>query len=397
MQTRTSELQLAKERAEHSEHVKQQFLANMSHEICTPMHAIVGLNDALLRKEHLPGQEAYLKAVAQSSNNLLELVNDILDLSKIEAGRMEKEAVPLDPGELIASLGSLLSPRAEAKGLALRSRIAPEVPGTLIGDPGRFNQVLMNIVGNAIKFTAEGYVSIAVDMEKLPSGQIMLNTAVSDTGIGIAAARLPSIFNEFSQADNSYTRKYGGSGLGLTISKRLTELLGGTLTVESSPGKGSTFTLTIPFTLPPPEKAPATTMDDKPDAPEGLKDLEVLLVEDHALNVMVAREVLSAAIPGVTIDVALNGLEAVEMTATKRYDVILMDVQMPMMDGYEATRIIRAREAGRKPVPIIGVTANVMPTELERCMEAGMNGHLTKPFTREELMEVVGESLFKGR
>lgn len=273
MQTRTSELQLAKERAEHSEHVKQQFLANMSHEIRTPMHAIVGLNDALLRKEHLPGQEAYLKAVAQSSNNLLELVNDILDLSKIEAGRMEKEAVPLDPGELIASLVSLLSPRAEAKGLALRSRIAPEVPGTLIGDPGRFNQVLMNIVGNAIKFTAEGYVSIAVDMEKLPSGQIMLNTAVSDTGIGIAAARLPSIFNEFSQADNSHTRKYGGSGLGLTISKRLTELLGGTLTVESSPGKGSTFTLTIPFTLPPPEKAPATTMDDKPDAPEGLKDL----------------------------------------------------------------------------------------------------------------------------
>jgi signal transduction histidine kinase/CheY-like chemotaxis protein/ligand-binding sensor domain-containing protein len=391
VQERTAEMRQAKERAEHSERVKQQFLANMSHEIRTPMHAIVGMNNALRRREHLPEQAPFLDAIAQSSSNLLGLVNQILDLSKIEAGRLVSEQLPFAPRAVPAAVAKVMRHRVEEKGLTLDTEVTEAVPQTLVGDPARLNQVLMNLVGNAIKFTERGGIRLTMDAKPLDSGAVMLRCMVQDSGIGIAAERLPRIFDEFTQADNSHTRKYGGSGLGLTITKRLVEMQGGTIEVESSPGEGSTFTVAIPYVRPADRPAPAQA-SASPERPT-MEGLRILLVEDHAMNVMVAKAELTDAIPGVRIEVAPNGKVAVDLAAQHAYDLILMDVQMPEMDGYEATRAIRAMEGDRARVPILGITANVMRTELERCMEAGMDGHVTKPFQREELLAAMAQVL----
>lgn len=390
---RTSEMRSAKERAEHSEHVKQQFLANMSHEIRTPLHAIVGMNNALLRKDHLSGQVPYLDAIANSSGHLLQLVNSILDLSKIEAGRMEPERLPMEPRAVLTAVADVMRHRVEENGLFLVTEVSDEVPKNLIGDPGRLNQVLMNLVSNAIKFTEHGSIRVTMDAKKLHTGAVMLRCVVKDTGIGIAPDRLPHIFDEFTQADNSHTRKYGGSGLGLTISKRLVEMLGGTIEAKSSPGRGSTFTLTIPYLLPADPNRTDLRNEPATIGPPPLSGLYILLAEDHPINVMVAKDELTDAIPGVRIEVAANGKIAVDMASKRNYDLILMDVQMPEMDGYAATRAIRALEGDRARVPIVGVTANVMRTELERCTEAGMDGFVTKPFQQEELLDAMAKAM----
>jgi signal transduction histidine kinase/CheY-like chemotaxis protein len=397
---RTTELSRAKERAEQSERVKEQFLANMSHEIRTPMNAIMGMSSTLKRSEHLPAQERYLTAIVQSSENLLVIVNDILDLSKIEAGKLELEQVAMDPREVLRNVVDVLRHRTEEKGLAMRTDVADDVPTGVIGDPTRLHQILMNLVGNAIKFTERGSVRITMRVKRLrpdPSGErstdaVMLRCDVTDTGIGIAPEHLALVFDEFAQGDSEHTRKYGGTGLGLSISKRLVYMQGGTITAHGEVGKGSTFTVDIPYAVPPTSANDAVDVPGPIQGPESAKaPLRVLIAEDNDFNVVVAQDELNLAYPGVHIDVAPNGQLAVEMVGRNHYDLVLMDVQMPVMNGYDATRAIRAMTGDRSRIPIIAMTANVMKAEVDRCVEAGMDGFIPKPFRQEELVEAIAK------
>ncbi|MBK8340585.1 MAG: response regulator [Flavobacteriales bacterium] len=383
---RTAELSQAKDRAERSEVVKQQFLANMSHEIRTPMNAIMGMTGILKRNEHLPEQEKYLNAVSQSSENLLVILNDILDLSKLEAGRIDLEQVPFDPRQVIGNVRDILRYKAEEKALALTVDIEEDMPRTLVGDPTRLNQILLNLAGNAIKFTERGSVTLRVQWV---NGELRID--VIDTGIGIPQDRLHNIFEEFTQAYSDTARKYGGTGLGLTISKRLAEMQGGNITVKSEQGKGSTFTVTIPCAI---ATGTLVTTAQVPGAEEKeLRNVRILLAEDNDFNALVAQDELADAIPGVQVDVAANGRIAVEMVRANAYDVILMDVQMPEMNGYDATKAIREMPDGKSRIPIVAMTANVMKEEVERCTEAGMDGYVPKPFKREELIGALQAAL----
>ncbi|MBK8228027.1 MAG: response regulator [Flavobacteriales bacterium] len=383
---RTAELSQAKDRAERSEVVKQQFLANMSHEIRTPMNAIMGMTGILKRNEHLPEQEKYLNAVSQSSENLLVILNDILDLSKLEAGRTELEQVAFDPRQVIGNVRDILRYKAEEKGLALVVEVDGDLPGMLLGDPTRLNQIVLNLAGNAIKFTERGSVTLRA---RWVNGELRID--VIDTGIGIPQDRLYTIFEEFTQAYSDTARKYGGTGLGLTISKRLAEMQGGSITVKSEQGRGSTFTLTIPYSIA--SATPATTAPDPGVEGKELRNVRILLAEDNDFNAMVAQDELADAIPGVRVDVAVNGSIALEMVRANDYDVILMDVQMPEMNGYDATRAIRALKGNKSRIPIVAMTANVMKEEVERCKEAGMDGYVPKPFKREELIGALQAAL----
>ncbi len=394
---RTAELSKAKERAEQSERVKQQFLANMSHEIRTPVNAISGMSTVLRRKEHLPSQQEHLDAIATSSEALLGIVNEILDLSKIEAGKLHLEKVRMDPRNVLHGVKEVMRYRAEEKGLILDSTIANDVPAIVLGDPTRLQQVLMNLVGNSIKFTERGSVSIALDVQERLTDALMLRCTVTDTGIGIAPERLLRVFDEFTQAESDHTRRFGGTGLGLTICKRLVEMQGGTISAESEVGKGSTFAFTIPFALDQTDSVKggdgANTQHATPQHVTELSGLRILLAEDNKLNVLVAKEELSDAIAGVVVDVAVNGKLALDLLQQNNYDLILMDVQMPVMDGYEATRAIRALPNGRSHIPIIAMTANVMQAEVQQCLDAGMDGFVPKPFKQEELLEAIRQVL----
>nr|MBP6311526.1 response regulator [Flavobacteriales bacterium] len=391
---RTSQLSAAKERAEQSERVKQQFLANMSHEIRTPMNAIVGMSNALRRDAPTDPatRQNYVDAIAQSSENLLGIVNEILDLSKIEAGRLELEKVRMSPRAIVKNVVDVMRHRAEEKGLKLGTDIAENVPVQVIGDATRFQQVLMNLLGNAIKFTEQGSVQVRVEVNEKLKDAIMLRCAIIDTGIGISQERLARVFDEFTQAESDHTRRFGGTGLGLTICKRLVEMQGGTIAAESEVGKGSTFTFTIPYAITDANKdgvraddhRPPTTINTTP-----LNNLRILLVEDNKLNVMVARVELESAFTAVHIDVATNGQHALDLLKVNMYDVILMDVQMPIMDGYEATRAIRKLNGEKSRIPILAMTANVMQAEVQQCKDAGMDGFIPKPFKQEELVEAI--------
>jgi len=393
---RTAELSKAKERAERSEKVKQQFLANMSHEIRTPMNAIVGMSNVLRRNAHLPEQQEHLDAIATSSESLLGIVNEILDLSKIEAGRLELEKVPMEPRRVIAGVMEVMRFRAEEKGLVLGSTIAEQVPELVLGDPTRLQQVLMNLVGNAIKFTEAGHVRVALDVQEHLSEAVMLRATITDTGIGIAPERLVRVFDEFTQAESDHARRFGGTGLGLTICKRLVEMQGGTITAQSVVGQGSIFTFTIPYSL---VSAAEKELDEHNETPGqarsdiAVKDLRILLVEDNKLNVLVAQEELSNAFPAAQVEVASDGMRALELIRTSTYDVILMDVQMPVMDGFEATRAIRALGGDRARIPIVAMTANVMEAEVQQCRDAGMDGFIPKPFKQEELIAAIEQAI----
>ncbi|HRH69865.1 MAG TPA: ATP-binding protein [Flavobacteriales bacterium] len=390
------EAEAQRKRAEQSEKVKEQFLANMSHEIRTPMNVIVGMSAVLKRDEHLPAQRQYIDAITSSGENLLVIVNDILDLSKIEAGQLRLEKVPMDPRAIMANVVDVLRFRASEAGLDLSMDVAPDVPAKVTGDPTRLHQVLMNLVGNAIKFTEQGSIRIhaqsSVDLQG-GSAAVALRCSITDTGIGIAPDRLPHVFEEFTQAEEDHTRKYGGTGLGLAISKRLVEMQGGTISAESEVGRGSTFTFTIPYTLlSATEGEPSWHSDTPGQVRSGVafRDLRILLAEDNKMNVLVARKQLEHAIPGVHIDVATNGQEAVEMVGRNDYDLVLMDVQMPVMDGYAATRAIRLLGGDKSRIPILAMTANVMKPQVDRCLEAGMDGFVPKPFKPEQLLEAIG-------
>ncbi len=386
-------IQAEKEKAKASEQAKHQFLANMSHEIRTPMNAIKGMTDILLRREPQSQQLSYLSAIKESSNSLLVIINDILDMSKIEAGKIDLESIPFSLEEVIQNVKIITQFKAEEKGLELQTNITDNSSTLVQGDPTRLHQIFLNLVGNALKFTEKGVVTIQLKIEILEhENKILAHFCVSDTGLGIGEDRLEKIFESFEQAYSDTTRKFGGTGLGLSISKKLVELQEGKIWAESTKGKGSQFYFTIPYELVAKESEIQTPpiVEHKTS---NLKGIKILLVEDNSFNAIVAQEELEDAIEGVIVEVAEHGVIAIEKVTHNDYDIILMDVQMPVMNGYEATHAIRNLSNGKSKIPIIAMTANVMKEEVERCYDAGMDDFIGKPFDTEELLSKI-QTLF---
>ena len=378
------ELREAKRLSEESLRFKEQFLANMSHEIRTPMNAIVGFTELLLKTKLQADQQQYIDAIKTSGENLLVIINDILDFSRLQAGGFNFEKIDFRLSQLVSTLMDLMLPKSVEKSIKLSLAIDPAVPDNLTGDPTRLNQILLNLVGNAIKFTDEGEVKTRISVLREDEENVELLFSVSDTGIGISPDKMTTIFEVFTQASNETTRKYGGSGLGLSIVKQLVEQQGGTIWADSEERKGSTFTFVLSFG----KGKPANAESDQKGADEEqlplLPGLRVLLVEDNKLNQVLAKTALSNW--HWEVDVAENGLIALQKLAENDFDLVLMDIQLPEMDGYEATRRIRADFTGEKRfIPIIALTAHAMASEEKKCYVAGMNGYISKPFTPKTL------------
>jgi signal transduction histidine kinase/DNA-binding NarL/FixJ family response regulator len=379
--------QKEKEVAEKTAQIKQQFMANMSHEIRTPMNAIVGMTRLLLGKEPRLDQLRYLQAIRQSADNLLVIINDILDLSKIEAGKIIIEQTDFALREVMQSMRDMLLLKAEEKKIEFLLEVAEEIPNKLIGDPTRINQILINLAGNAVKFTETGFVCVKASITKRQDKKLWVQFDVMDTGIGIAADYVDKIFDSFTQAGADVARKFGGTGLGLTISKQLVGLMEGEITVKSELGKGTTFTVTIPLEESAVQtNAPSQTVLDS-GVMQQLSHVKILLVEDNEFNRVVAEDTLKEILPDSTIDIAVNGKEAVTRVDEGRYDIVLMDIQMPVMDGVTATKAIRNNlSAPAKHTKIIAMTANVLQEDVHAYFDAGMNAYVSKPFQTDELL-----------
>ncbi|HYD31620.1 MAG TPA: PAS domain S-box protein [Azospirillaceae bacterium] len=379
---RTAELEAARRRAEEAAHAKSDFLAIMSHEIRTPLNGIMGMVRLLLDTPLSAIQRDQAQTILYSGDVLLTILNDILDMSKLEAGRMEMEHVPFDLPRAIDGVVALMAGRAEEKGLVLEVAYAPDVPRHVAGDPTRLRQVLLNLLSNAIKFTADGRVTIEVLPGPPRPGRVTVQFAVIDTGIGLPEEMHARLFAPFIQADTSISRRYGGTGLGLSICKRIIDLMNGRIAVASDTGIGATFWFLVPFDAAavPPESA-ADTPDTAPAGPERL--LNILLAEDSPINQKVAVGLLKRR--GHTVTVVEDGAEAVAAVRTGHYDLVLMDMQMPHLDGLEATRRIRVLPDERARIPILAMTANAQRSAAERCLAAGMNGYIAKPIVPEAL------------
>ncbi|MFT7346753.1 MAG: signal transduction histidine kinase/DNA-binding response OmpR family regulator [Cryomorphaceae bacterium] len=377
------QVNLLKIRAEQSEKHEQQFLANMSHEIRTPMNAVLGMTNLLLDTKLEEKQVKYLSAISTSSKNLLVIINDILDLSKLEAGKMEIEKIPFRIRDVMENVQDTSRYKSEEKGLVFEVNLSPDIPDVVKGDPTRLNQIITNLCSNAVKFTEKGRITINVDK---PADSHFIRFRVVDTGIGIPEDKLHLLFSNFKQVDSSTFRKYGGTGLGLSISKTLIELQGGKVAVKSKVGEGSEFTVSIPYEVGSEEDVKSLKAPIKVDY-SSLSGIRVLVAEDNEYNQIVVSDTLDSLIKNVHIDIAENGLICLEMLQANDYDVILMDAQMPAMDGLDATRAIRKLDDSKKKgIPIIALTASVHKADIDKCLLVGMNGFVPKPFTRDELL-----------
>ncbi len=385
--------QTEKERAQQSEKFKQQFLSNMSHEIRTPLNAVIGMTNLLLDQEPKEGQLRYLRSMKLASHNLLGIINDILDLAKIEAGKIDLEQIDFSLNETLEGVINTLQVKADEKKIKLNYTIHADVPEFIKGDPVRLTQILINLLSNAIKFTEVGGVSLTVDLHPAQNANtdlLNLSFKVIDTGIGIAPENIDKIFESFTQASGDTTRKYGGTGLGLTITRQLIDLHLGTVNIQSELGKGTTFEVIIPYQKGEfVESALSKIISDDNIQPD--KPLHLLLVEDQPFNQMVAVDTLQSLFNQITVDVANNGREAVEMVmgTSRVFDLILMDIQMPEMDGYEATMQIRSLNDEKGKTRIMAMTANVIKEEIDKCFASGMNDFIAKPFEPAQLKQKI--------
>ena len=382
-----TELTLAKDAAEEANVMKSQFLANMSHEIRTPLNGVLGMAQVMALNPLSGPQKERLEVIQKSGATLLAVLNDLLDLSKIEAGRMELAEAPFDVEEVAAGAYATFTSIANANGVSFSMVVAAEAAGRWRGDSVRVRQVLYNLISNALKFTREGSVLVKIEAPRSQAGKV-LTLSVADTGIGIAPEALPKLFEKFVQADNTITRRFGGTGLGLTICRHMVELMGGKITVESELGAGSTFRVELPLPWLGPVihlPAPPVASDVGPSADSSLDGLRVLAAEDNATNQLVLKTVLHAL--GLEPVIVENGRLAVETWARERFDLILMDIQMPQMDGVAATREIRRRErqSGADRMPIVALSANAMKHQVGEYLAAGMDAHLAKPIQLDKL------------
>ncbi len=383
-----NELIEAMEAAKQGVLSKDQFLSNMSHEIRTPMNGIIGMTDILLNTNLTKTQHKYLSAIEYSAKNLHVIINDILDLSKINAEKLELEKTNFKIRDVFESVHKTLKVKVDEKAIGLHLNVDNQIPEKMSGDPVRVNQILLNIVGNAVKFTEKGAVTVNSKLKSGTDNGFQIYCEVVDTGIGIKKENIQSVFESFSQANSGITRKFGGTGLGLPISKKLIELHGGELHLESEYGKGTTFSFTLNFGIPIIETETIDVRQRIKVSDEQKAKIKILLAEDNKINQLVAKRFLNRF--GFNLDIANDGREAVQMVKDNKYDLILMDIQMPELDGLEATRIIRSKLKGQKKnIKIMAMTASVLKKEIDRCYEAGMDDYIPKPFDPDELYEKI--------
>jgi TMAO reductase system sensor TorS len=391
LQRNASDLLSARDAAQEASRAKSEFLATMSHEIRTPLNGVIGVTALLGDTKLDDDQKRLVELIQRSGEALLSVINDVLDFSKIEAGRMALEDAAFDPRELVQSVLDLFGPRVRGKGLSLQTSVDPAMPKAMLGDPGRLRQVLMNLVGNAVKFTEHG--GITVRILRAAQCEDRYRVEVRDTGIGISPEAQGQLFQAFTQADSSTTRRFGGTGLGLAITRQIVELMGGQIQVTSATDIGSTFWFELP--LRESDVLPDDTYEDL--AKTFRCHANILVVEDNMVNQLVARKQLERY--GARVTVAANGLEAVEAIGRERYDLVFMDCQMPEMDGFEATRAIRRAEGEdpANPLPIVALTANAFSGDEKRCRDAGMNEFLTKPLRPVQMVRALMKWLPEDR